>query len=202
MKRMVDLFSGLGGASQPFVDHPKWDVFRVEISELCSHVPHTIIADVMDDYLHLYLPSCIDLLWMSPPCTEFSLARHPRIENPDLTLVKRCLELVEILNPRYWVIENVKGSIKHLRPILGEPRTIIGGKFVLWGNFPLFSANIDNHSKMKNDSWSSDPLRPQKRAIVPPQIGEALRQSIDYQTTIDGFTSTRAKHRQLRQRQQ
>jgi len=202
MKRMIDLFSGLGGASQPFVDHPKWNVIRVELSKLCSHVPHTVIGDVMDDCLINGLPLEVDLLWMSPPCTEFSTARVPQIENPDLTLVKRCLDLVEILRPKYWVLENVRGSIKHLLPILGEPRTIIGGKYILWGNFPLFSANIDKHSKMEGDTWSTDPLRPQRRAYVPPEIGEALRQSIDYQTTIDSFTSTKAKHRQLRQRQQ
>lgn len=182
---IIDLFSGLGGASQAFVEHPDWQVIRVELEEGCSHVPHTIIGDVQDELLIKSLPSKPDLLWMSPPCTEFSTARTPKIENPDLTLVKRCVEIVALLDPKNWIIENVTGAIKHLEPILGLPNVIIGGKYVLWGKFPKFTANIAGHSKMENDSWSTDPLRPQKRALVPWPISEACRQSIQYQSTLD-----------------
>lgn len=186
---MIDLFSGLGGASEAFVQHPKWDVVRVEISEHCSHVPGTIIGDVMDDNLITSLPSNVDVLWMSPPCTEFSTARRPQVENPSLDLVKRCIDIVNLLEPSIWVLENVKGSIKHLTPILGEPRLIIRGTYVLWGNFPLFNVKLPNHSKMENDTWSSDPLRPQRRAYVPFEISEALRQSIQYQTKLEMYQS-------------
>ena len=184
---IIDLFSGLGGASRAFVEHPDWEVIRVELSENCSHVAHTIIGDVLDDNLIQSLPSKPDLLWMSPPCTEFSTARVPQIENPDLTLVKRCIEIVEIREPKNWIIENVTGAIKHLDSLLGLPSVIIGGKFVLWGNFPKFTANIHNHSKMTNDSWSTDPLRPQKRALVPWAISEACRQSIQYQSRLEDY---------------
>lgn len=186
--KMIDLFSGLGGASEAFVQHPDWEVIRVELSENCSHVAHTIMGDVLDDNLIQSLPSNVDILWMSPPCTEFSTARVPRIENPDLTLVKRCRDIVEILQPQAWVLENVVGSIRHLDGILGLPNVIIGGKYVLWGKFPKFTANISHHSKMENDSWSTDPLRPQKRAYVPWAISEALRQTLTYQTKLDKYS--------------
>jgi len=185
--KIIDLFSGLGGASEAFVEHPDWEVTRVEISPLCSHVPHTIIGDVMDDSLIKSLPLEADILWMSPPCTEFSTARQPPIENPSLKLVKRCLEIIEILQPKAWILENVKGSIKHLDRLLGLPSVIIGGTYVLWGNFPKFTANISNHSKFENDTWSTDPLRPQRRAYVPFVISEALRQSLTYQTRLDNY---------------
>lgn len=185
---MIDLFSGLGGASEAFVQHPDWMVYRVEISEHCSHVAHTIIGDVNDDHLIRSLPSNADILWMSPPCTEFSTARQPPIQNPSLALVERCLEIIEILKPKHWVIENVKGSIKHLDKLLGLPSVIINGTYVLWGNFPKFDAQIQGHSKLHNDPWSDDPLRPQKRAYVPIKISEALRQSLQYQTKLDQYT--------------
>ena len=190
--QIVDLFSGLGGASQPFVESPYWNVTRVELSNLCAHVPHTIIGNVLDESLIRSLPSKPDILWMSPPCTEFSLARHPKIQNPDMTLVRQCMKIITILEPSYWVIENVQGAKKHFLPILGEPRVIIGGKFYLWGNFPLFDADIRDHSKYDNDTWSSDPLRPQRRAYVPHAIGEALRQTIQYQVTLESFQASNA----------
>ncbi len=184
---MVDLFSGLGGASEPFLQSCQWSVVRVENTERCSHVPHTIIGDVRSESLINSLPSEPDLLWMSPPCTEFSLARHPKIKNPDMSLVRRCIEIVERLRPKYWVIENVKGAQTHFLPYLGKPRVVIDSKFYLWGNFPLFNALIPKHSKYADDGWSTDPFRSQKRAYVPFAIGEALRQTIQYQCTLESF---------------
>lgn len=184
---MIDLFSGLGGASEPFVQHPDWDVIRVELSEHCSHVPHTIIGDVRDYHVEKSLPSEPDILWMSPPCNEFSTARVPQLENPSMELVDRCLDLVQILWPKYWVIENVRGAIKHFHSRLGPPRVIIDSKICLWGNFPLFTVELKNHSKFHNDTWSDDPLRPQKRAYIPYPVGEALRQSVQYQTSLEHY---------------
>ena len=46
MKYMLDLFSGLGGASEAFVDCPGWNVLRVENNPLLSGVPNTVIMDI------------------------------------------------------------------------------------------------------------------------------------------------------------
>jgi len=200
---MVDICSGLGGASEPFVQHPDWDVIRVEISELCSDVPHTWVEDILrpgfiDNLLERLNGRVPDLLWCSPPCREFSLAQNFHgglIENPSLDLVKQCLAIRDALNPVWWIIENVKGSIKHFRPLMGGP-TVILGPYCLYGRFPLFHVNMKGYSKMEKDSWGDDPLRPQKRAYVPFKLGEALRQSIQYQSTLEHylwFNATRAK---------
>ncbi len=42
--KMLDLCSGLGGASQPMVDS-NWDVLRIENNPLLSGVPHTQMLD-------------------------------------------------------------------------------------------------------------------------------------------------------------
>lgn len=186
MMRMLDLFSGLGGASQPFVD-AGWDVTRIEISPLCAHVPHTHILDILtDDILPFILMEPYDLIWASPPCTEFSLARQPQIKEPSLELIERTLGLIALNMPVCHIIENVMGAVKHFRPLMGGNRQQIG-PFCFWGSYPLFHADISSHSKFTNDPWSSDPLRPQKRAYVPAPIGEALLKAIMTQTSLLSF---------------
>ena len=38
MLKMLDLFSGLGGASEAMVNDPKWEVLRIENNPLLSGV--------------------------------------------------------------------------------------------------------------------------------------------------------------------
>jgi len=53
-------------------------------------------------------PGYWDVIWFSPPCTEFSraLTTRPRQLEPALAIVRKCLELLEQLKPRFWFIEN------------------------------------------------------------------------------------------------
>ena len=182
--RMLDLFSGLGGASEAFVQHPDWTVIRIDNEPLLETVPHTTIMDV-EDFNPLIVED-IDLVWASPPCREFSSARCPPIENPDMRLVQRTIEIIDAVKPGAWILENVKGAIKHFEPILGPPRIILG-PYCLWGNFPLFWVDMDGYSKMEGDTWSDDPLRPQKRAYVPLDISQALLEALRTQSTLERF---------------
>ena len=182
--RMLDLFSGLGGASEAFVQHPDWTVIRIDNEPLLESVPHTIIMDI-NEFNPLVLED-INLIWASPPCTEFSTANQNRNPELGIPLVQRAIEIIDALKPGCWIIENVTGSIKHLAPLLGPPRLILG-PYVLWGNFPLFWVDMKGYSKMENDPWSDDPLRPQKRALVPLEISEALLQALKTQATLERF---------------
>jgi len=46
MKHMLDLFSGLGGASEAMVRDDTWSVLRIENNPLLGGVPYTVIDDV------------------------------------------------------------------------------------------------------------------------------------------------------------
>jgi hypothetical protein len=106
---------------------------------------------------------------------------------PSLELVERAIELIGIIQPKYWVIENVVGAISHLHPLLGEPRQIIG-PFVLWGNFPYLNIPRDfQHSKFEGDTWSTDPLRANRRALIPIEISSALLEAVSAQTTLESW---------------
>ena len=84
MKFFIDLFCGLGGASEAFVRDPAWKVIRIDNNEeLLEHVRGMWLLDMMDWQdvfvcLYAHLPADAEIfVWASPPCTDFSL------KNPD-----------------------------------------------------------------------------------------------------------------------
>ena len=105
MRRMLDICSGLGGASQAFQEHPDWEVHRIENNLLLKDVPGTTLIDVFEwDYKREIPRGYYDLIWASPPCTEFSQAyaapgptarRENRAFSPALGIAKKCLEIIE-----------------------------------------------------------------------------------------------------------
>lgn len=191
---MLDLFSGLGGASQPMLDHD-WEVLRIENNPLLEAVPETFIMDVNDfDFKHMTSPAnSVDLIWASPPCLEFSQAfsapkpkaRREGIDfEPDLSLMLKAKEIIDFAKPKFWVIENVMGAIKDFTPHLGTPRQIIG-PFVLWGNFPYLRMPGDfEHTKRMHDRHSKNPLRQNYKAVIPYPLADSLRRAVEEQRSI------------------
>ena len=81
MKVFIDLCSGLGGASEAFLQHSEWNIIRIDNSDLdgiCEDTPYTFDYDVkegMDWIWHIeemiaYADTVV--VWASPPCLEFS----------------------------------------------------------------------------------------------------------------------------------
>ena len=198
MKWMIDMFSGLGGASEAFIQSKSWDVIRFDNNPLLKNIEETIITNDMFN-LVCVCPKEINLIWASPPCTDFSggwaspKSIHSRIVgdkepySPDLTLLKQTIETIDRVKPKTWVIENVVGSIKYFEPLLGKPRQIIGS-VVLWGNFPLLPLPADfKELKKFKDPGSQNPLRSNYRAKIPYKISESLRDTLDYQMTLEAW---------------
>ena len=84
----------------------------------------TIRMDIMEwDYTE-YPPGYFDIIWASPPCTEYStmlVRRARRMEEADV-LVQRVLEIIGYFEPRVWLIENPKtGFLKTREFMLGLP---------------------------------------------------------------------------------
>jgi len=195
MKHMLDLCAGFGGASEAFHLDQAWEVLRVDNNPLLKDVENMEIIDIFEDNFDINRPKW-DYIHASPPCREFSVAysapksvsaRSKTPFSPDLSIVKRCLEIIQFHRPKFWSIENVVGSIKDLHPILGEPRFIIG-PFVFWTNlpYPIIPPNF-KHSKYEEDPHSSDPLRANHRALIPLEISRALLSSISDQTFLEDW---------------
>jgi site-specific DNA-cytosine methylase len=196
-KFILELCSGFGGPTEYFLEHNRhtleeqWVVVRIENNPLLAHVEHTAILDV--ENWREWLPPLIEahgfphVIWASPPCREFSLgysapqaiaARLKEEYQPNMRILRACLEIIEFCNPQWFIVENVHGSKKWFE---GEglklKQTI--GSFQLYGNFPTLDIRDFKHSKYDGDKWSSDPLRANHRAKVPIEISHALFKSLD-----------------------
>lgn len=137
----LDLCSGLGGASQPALDHG-WKVIRVDID---PRFRPDIVADVRALPLGAFP---IDVLWASPPCVEFSKfglrCFYPNPTPPDLSIVRAVKNFIERTGPRFWWVENVRASRPWLQEFFGPVRANIPGHS-LWSNQIVLLPNIQPH---------------------------------------------------------
>jgi site-specific DNA-cytosine methylase len=162
---MLDLFSGLGGASQAFRERPWWKVVRVDIDPACEP---DIVADVATWTWHGPRPT---LVWASPPCQEFAREDMPWCRTgrpPDLTLVFAVLRIVRETGPLFWVLENVRGA---QRWIGRAPWHV--GPYYFWGWFPPFKGVVRT---LKSHLPSS---QDRLRARIPYVISRALADAVE-----------------------
>ena len=82
---VLSLCSGLGGQCEAFVQHPLWEVVRIENNPILADVPHTRLLDV-NHWLD-WLPGLVlemgcnpSLIIAAPDCTEFSRGYQYRID--------------------------------------------------------------------------------------------------------------------------
>jgi hypothetical protein len=154
--RVIDLFSGLGGFSQAFLDRGH-DVTRYDNDKKFADVPNTIVADVRE-----IEPSDIagaDIILASPPCNCFStmtIRYYWPNGQPDkraraaIKLVKDTIRLIDEAKPRYWVLENPNGMLVR---VLGRPP--IRTWWAAWGTSYLKPTNL--WGILPSIEWPSKP---------------------------------------------
>lgn len=201
--KVLDLCSGLGGFSEAFVAAGH-EVLRIENNPLLADVPNTKIMcifelrDWLEDNINTLTVGVldnVDLVLFSPPCYEFSLAfsapraihlrEQPRIPYEPSTDILECgLDIINLLSPRYYIVENVRGAIKYFKEDLGKPRQI-NDAYVFWGNFPSFVPE-KFPSKANKDKRHSE-LRANIRGQIPIQLSKALLEAVESQKSIFEF---------------
>lgn len=172
MPLMVDLFSGLGGASEAMRERG-WEVVRVDIDPGCNP---DLVMDVKNfiDYWKSHDGRSPDLLWASPPCDEFSRAEKPWYGFPvpsqeSLELVKIVFDIVREIQPKFWILENVRGAQKWL----GKAPYHCGA-FYLWGHFPFHRLNLPHSIGYFKEKLFPSPQRKALRAKVPYELSLAV----------------------------
>ncbi|WP_257667298.1 DNA cytosine methyltransferase [Parapedobacter tibetensis] len=129
----VDLFAGAGGFSEGFLQAQVDDKFfdfllASDINENCelTHVVrynHQLNLDTaflrqditepdfLDNLLQRLNGKPVDVICGGPPCQSFSLAGKRRKFDKKDDLFSHYLEVIKVLQPKYFVMENVKGIL-------------------------------------------------------------------------------------------
>ena len=198
MKVFIDLFAGLGGASEAFYQHPDWFVIRMDNNpELLEHTKGLLMCDLSDtqraiSMIESYFVNRCHLdcerlvIWASPPCVQYSLANSRRTPDDfDNTLLLAALDIIEHFKPDEWIIENVKGAIEEFNDIIGQPWRQRINAFFLWGEFRLLAfKDISDTKHSKLTAKGSRSMRPNYRALIPFVVSTALLNVFEHQRTL------------------
>lgn len=196
--KLLDLFCGMGGWSIGF-HREGFDCLGIDLVDV-GYPYEFRQADI-----RLYEPDGLkpDVIVASPPCTEFSpltklSAYKKQRPEPDpekgMILVREAKRIIDQVNPRFWMIENVAGSIPYISKLLGSPTWKIRPWYI-WGRLPAFMADIPKPEKgthavkLPNGKWlitkggdrlglpedfPFDPLRSWRRARMPLPVSMTL----------------------------
>ena len=169
------------------------------------------VCDIFDFDVNK-LPYAPDVVWTSPPCTSFSVAsighhwnkdNTPKTEKAELgvAIVKKTIEIIEQLRPKYWFIENPRGKLRKLDFMQDFQRKTVtycsyGDMRMkptdIWTNFDFatrpmcFNGNKDCHhepaprgSKTGTQGLKGDYLRSQ----IPPALFEDIFKYLENEGT-------------------
>ena len=104
MPRLLELFSGTGSIGRVFSAHG-WEVISVDID---PKMQPTICADLLTfDYRSL--GGGFDVVFASPPCTQYSIARSkakkPRYLDAADACVRKALDIIAHFKPAAWFLK-------------------------------------------------------------------------------------------------
>ena len=102
MPMMLELFAGTGSVGNVAKE------LGYDVISLDRDMEAEIQIDIMKwDYTDLPR-GLFDVIWASPPCTEYSRAKSIGIRDiaGSNKVVQRTIEIIEYFSPKYWIIEN------------------------------------------------------------------------------------------------
>ena len=101
MKNLLELFSGTKSVGK-VAETLGFKVVSLDLKNADINI------NILDWDYKIYQPKHFDVIWSSPPCTEYSIAKTTGIRNIEYAnrIVLKTIEIIEYLKPKYYIIEN------------------------------------------------------------------------------------------------
>ena len=150
--RIWDICCGTGSVSNVWREAGH-QALTLDIDPKCSP---DICTDIMSwEYTDFSLEDP-DVIWCSPPCTHYSIARSkaktPRdLEGSDQK-VQRCLDIIAYWRPKYWFMENPQtGLLKTMEIVQGISYVDL--------DYCMYGAPYRKRTRIwTNTAWTARPL--------------------------------------------
>ena len=116
--RILELFAGTGSVGNVARQ------MRFDVVSLDRDMAAEIQCDVMDWDFREYETKHFDIIWASPPCTEYSKCKTVGVRDIEGSnrVVERTLDIIEYFEPKYWILENPQtGLLKDQLCMYGLP---------------------------------------------------------------------------------
>lgn len=190
--RLLELFSGTKSVGK-VAEKLGYEVISLDLKHA------DINCDILEWDHTVYEPGYFDVVWASPPCTEYSRAKTTgvrKIEHAN-KIVLRTLDIIDYFNPKYYIIENPQtGLLKNQSFMNGLPyvdidyckygmpyrkRTRLWNNVCQWSPKPLCKKDCDSmngnkHKAIaqrmpsgKKQDWGIQPLFNQSDLYIIPE---------------------------------
>ena len=197
--KVLELFSGTESFSK-IAREKGHETFTMDFndefnSDLCIDILDLKVEDI---------PFKPDIIWASPPCTFFSVASIGKHWNKDNTpktdnakfgveLVKKTVEIIKELNPKFIIIENPRGKLRKLNLIPYERTSVCYCQYGdtrmkptdLWNNFNFIgkmckNGNPDHISAPRGSRTGTQGLKGNmERSVIPEKLCEEILEILE-----------------------